>query len=181
MNGLINYFLYNSNKLLINRLYSITLLPQKLVVCKQISTTSFAFPSHQQQQQQQLHINKNCIFFYQQQQFHNNVNKIPYRNYALKSSSNAADAKLAKDIIVYKYENSRFYKVLNIFAICQFFFWIYLAHFSYTSLRDAPISKTETETEYKNKSWYEKVNLGENKYRNGISAFCLILGNQKKN
>lgn len=33
---------------------------------------------------------------------------------------------LAKDIIVYKYDNPRFFKMMNFFAISQFFFWGYL-------------------------------------------------------
>lgn len=36
---------------------------------------------------------------------------------------------LAKDIIVFKYDNPRFFKMMNFFAISQFFFWGYLGRF----------------------------------------------------
>jgi TMEM70/TMEM186/TMEM223 protein family len=32
-------------------------------------------------------------------------------------------ATLAKDVIVFKYENPRFFKLMNIFTISQLFFW----------------------------------------------------------
>lgn len=37
--------------------------------------------------------------------------------------SPAPGTNLAKDIIVYKSDNKRFYQLMNIFAISQFFFW----------------------------------------------------------
>lgn len=80
-------------------------------------------------------------------------------------------AKLVKDVIVYKYENPRFFKYLNIFAISQFLCWNYLAHFSYTSLIDAPVEKTSEDV-----SWWRKINLGENKYRNTLTIMCFIIG-----
>lgn len=47
---------------------------------------------------------------------------------------------LAKDVIVYKYENPRKFKVLNFFAISQLFFWCYLGHWSYTGMRNTKVS-----------------------------------------
>jgi TMEM70/TMEM186/TMEM223 protein family len=41
---------------------------------------------------------------------------------ASQSTSPAAGG-LAKDIVVFKYENPRFFKLLNIFTISQLFFW----------------------------------------------------------
>lgn len=99
---------------------------------------------------------------------------------------------LAKDIIVYKYENPRFFKLMNIFAISQFLFWGelsfhqlemlswksfllgYLGHWSFTSLRDAKVSE-----EVKNNddlSWWRKVNLGESKYKATIASLCVVVG-----
>lgn len=78
---------------------------------------------------------------------------------------------VVKDVILFKYDNPRFYKILNIFAICQFGFWGYLSIFAYTSLRDAPVPKDNEDT-----PWYLKINLGENKYRNTISASSFIIG-----
>lgn len=80
-------------------------------------------------------------------------------------------AKLAKDVIVFKYENPRFFKYLNIFAISQFLCWNYLGHFSFTSLRDAPVENVAEDV-----SWWRKVNLGENKYRNTLTITCFLIG-----
>lgn len=79
---------------------------------------------------------------------------------------------VTKDVILFKYENPRFYKILNIFGICQFVFWTYLSHFAFTTLRDAPVEKKE-EDELK---WYERINLGDNKYRNGITVMSFLIG-----
>lgn len=79
---------------------------------------------------------------------------------------------VTKDVILFKYENPRFYKILNIFGICQFVFWTYLSHFAFTTLRDAPVEQKDGE-ELK---WYERINLGDNKYRNGITAMSFIIG-----
>lgn len=80
-------------------------------------------------------------------------------------------AKLVKDVIVFRYENPKFFKYLNIFAICQFLCWNYLAHFSFTSLKDAPVQNVEEDA-----SWYRKINLGENKYRNTLTIMCFMIG-----
>uniref|UniRef100_A0A1I8PCE4 Transmembrane protein 223 n=1 Tax=Stomoxys calcitrans TaxID=35570 RepID=A0A1I8PCE4_STOCA len=77
-----------------------------------------------------------------------------------------------KDVILYKYENPKFFRIINIFGICQFVFWTYLSHFALTSLRDAPVEQREGEE----LAWYEKINLGENKYRNGISIISFAIG-----
>ncbi|XP_005181816.1 transmembrane protein 223 [Musca domestica] len=79
---------------------------------------------------------------------------------------------VAKDVIVYKYENPKFFKIINIFGICQFTFWTYLSHFAFTSLRDAPVEVKEGQE----LAWYERINLGENKYRNGITVMCFCIG-----
>jgi hypothetical protein len=46
---------------------------------------------------------------------------------------------LAKDIIVYKYENPRKFRLLNFFAISQFAFWCYLGQWSYTGMKDTKV------------------------------------------
>lgn len=78
---------------------------------------------------------------------------------------------VGKDVILFKYDNPRFFKVINIFAACQFLFWSYLSVFSYTTLKDAPVDPN------KDTSWWRKINLGENKYRNGIAILSFIIGN----
>ncbi|XP_058835535.1 transmembrane protein 223 [Topomyia yanbarensis] len=79
---------------------------------------------------------------------------------------------VAKDVILFKYENPRFFRVLNIFAISQFLFWGYLSHFAFTTLKDAPVPQQDTDQ----LAWYEKINLGENKFRNGITIMSFLIG-----
>lgn len=78
---------------------------------------------------------------------------------------------VTKDVILYKYINDRYYKIANLFAICQFSFWAYLSVFAFSTLRDAPVEKPEKET-----VWWRKINLGENKYKNGLSILCFTIG-----
>lgn len=79
---------------------------------------------------------------------------------------------VVKDVILFKYENPRFFKILNIFAICQYLFWNYLAYFAFTTLKDAPVEAKNEEL-----SWWRKINLGENKYRNTITIVSFLIGN----
>lgn len=81
---------------------------------------------------------------------------------------------IAKDIIIFKYDNPRFFKLMNIFAYCQFMFWCYLGHFAYTELRDTPVDPDIIGDEAS--SWWQKLNLGEDKYRIGMTVFCLGVG-----
>ena len=39
------------------------------------------------------------------------------------SSTPGNNSSLAKDVIVFKYDNPRFFHIMNAFAISQFFFW----------------------------------------------------------
>lgn len=78
---------------------------------------------------------------------------------------------VSKDVILFKYENPKFFKMLNIFALCQLFFWTYLSHFAFTTLKDAPAIQGEHDA-----PWYRRINLGENKYRNTITVFCFLIG-----
>ncbi|KAL3285406.1 hypothetical protein HHI36_019508 [Cryptolaemus montrouzieri] len=76
---------------------------------------------------------------------------------------------VVKDVILFKYDNPKFYLVLNLFAIAQFGFWSYLSLTAYETLRDVPGDKTAD-------SWWKRINLGENKYRNTIATLCFIIG-----
>lgn len=82
------------------------------------------------------------------------------------------NTQITKDVILYKYENPNFFKIINIFGFSQFLFWTYLSHFAFTTLRDAPVEQQEG----KELAWYEKLNLGENKYRNGITIVSFLIG-----
>lgn len=86
------------------------------------------------------------------------------------SSTVDVNTNVVKDVILFKYDNPKHYKWLNIFSVCQFGFWSYLSYFSFTTLRDAPVDPDSDAT------WWRKINLGENKYRNGITLSAFLIG-----
>jgi len=81
---------------------------------------------------------------------------------------------ITKDVVLYNHDNARFHRVLNIFAVAQFFFWMYTAQFAATTLRDIPVNKDSLTSD--DLPWYRKINLGENKFRNGITILCVTVG-----
>ncbi|XP_046736628.1 transmembrane protein 223 [Diprion similis] len=79
---------------------------------------------------------------------------------------------LSADTILYKNENRKLFKLLNIFGISQLIFWSYLAHFIYTMLKDVPISKSEVEE----LPWWRTINFGEKKMRTALSICTFLIG-----
>lgn len=67
--------------------------------------------------------------------------------------------------------------MMNIFTISQLFFWGYLAHWTFTGLKDTKVSEEESDNE--DLSWWRRVNLGEKKYKNTIAIGCLAVGRLK--
>ncbi|KAH8389705.1 transmembrane protein 223 [Drosophila serrata] len=104
------------------------------------------------------------------------ISKSPVLPTIKRFSSQAApfdvSTSVSKDIILFKYENPRFYKMLNFFGVCQFVFWTYLSHFAFTTLKDAPVVENPGD----DLKWYQRINLGDNKYRNGITACSFLIG-----
>lgn len=49
------------------------------------------------------------------------------------------ESNLSKDVIVFKYENPRKFRLLNFFAFSQLFFWSYLAQWSFSEMRDVKV------------------------------------------
>lgn len=90
------------------------------------------------------------------------------------SSSVDVNTNVAKDVILFKYENPKFFKMLNLFSFCQFGFWSYLSLFSFQTLRDAPAS------EELDASWFRRINLGENKYKNTIAVSAFMIGKVRR-
>ncbi|XP_018567695.1 transmembrane protein 223 [Anoplophora glabripennis] len=76
---------------------------------------------------------------------------------------------VVKDVILYKHPNDRFFKIVNLFAICQFGFWTYLALFAFTNLKDVPVDDKE-------EKWWRKVNLGDTKYRTTFTIISFLIG-----
>lgn len=87
------------------------------------------------------------------------------------TSALEVNTKVVKDVILYRYDNPKFFRIVNIFALCQFGFWTYLSHFAFTTLKDAPVPKDAD-----NLPWWRKINLGENKYRNTLTVMSFLIG-----
>ncbi|XP_014286494.1 transmembrane protein 223 [Halyomorpha halys] len=94
-------------------------------------------------------------------------NYAPHSQELLKLNTN-----VVKDVILFKYDNPKYFKYITYFGVSQFIFWMYLSHFAFTTLRDAPVPKEGRE----NLPWWRRINLGEQKYRNGITLFCGVVG-----
>ncbi|KAH8369936.1 hypothetical protein KR093_001513 [Drosophila rubida] len=104
------------------------------------------------------------------------THKLPALTTPIRTQSSRAafdmSTNVPKDVMLFKYENPRFYNMLNFFGVCQFVFWTYLSHFAFTTLKDAPVVEKPGE-ELK---WYQRINLGENKYKNGITICSFLIG-----
>lgn len=99
-----------------------------------------------------------------------NINYIsPKRNFCVKVVD--TNTNVTKDVILFKYINSRYFRIVNIFSVCQFLFWTYLSTFAFSTLRDTPVEKPEEET-----VWWRKINFGENKYKNGLTILSFSVG-----
>ncbi|KAG6464908.1 transmembrane protein 223 [Manduca sexta] len=103
------------------------------------------------------------------------VNNIKTSNYSSVSTRTIHDVNtnVVKDVILFKYENPKFYTYMNIFAIVQYVFWTYLGIFAFSSLRDAPVDKSKITDDT---PWFRRINLGENKYRNTLGTVAVTVG-----
>lgn len=82
--------------------------------------------------------------------------------------------RLEKDVIVYKYNNPKYYKILNIFGLLQFVFLAGTAEFEFTQLIDLPVN--EDASSNKDLPWYQRINLGSNKMRYTMAFICGLAG-----
>lgn len=80
---------------------------------------------------------------------------------------------LPKDVILYKYENPKYFRRLNIFGISQLLFWGYLSHFVYTGLRDVPVIKMDIN----DPPWWRRINFGERTHRIALTTVTFLVGN----
>lgn len=81
---------------------------------------------------------------------------------------------LTKDVIVFKYNNPRYFKIMNFFGIVQFFFWIIFAEFTLSTLRNTPID--ENDPNFDDLPFHMRINLGENKYKYGLAITSFMIG-----
>lgn len=96
------------------------------------------------------------------------------RSYSTAAPINIDVSNLTKDVIVYKYNNPRYFKLLNIFALVQFVFWLGMVEFQLSSLRDAPVDKSVEN--FEKQPFYKKTNLGSNRYKYGLASVLFLIG-----
>lgn len=101
---------------------------------------------------------------------HNLRHIINKRNLCTNKIQLDLNTNVAKDVIIYKYDNLKFFRTANIVAYAQFCFWTYLGKQTYEHLKDIPVSPDET-------IWWRKINLGDNFYRTAISGILVFVGN----
>lgn len=97
---------------------------------------------------------------------------VNYNSYNIAHRSYQTETKIIKDVILFKYDNPRFYKYLNIFALVQFLFWAFMGKYSIASLKDVPVGEITD----KELPWWRKVNLGEGKYKHSLATISYIIG-----
>ncbi|XP_063535356.1 transmembrane protein 223 [Cydia strobilella] len=88
-------------------------------------------------------------------------------------SVHEVNTNVVKDVILYKYENPKYFKYMNVFAVVQYMFWMYLGTFAFTSLKDAPVDRSKITDDT---PWYRRINLGDNKYRNTLGGVAVLVG-----
>ncbi|KOB77739.1 Uncharacterized protein OBRU01_03614 [Operophtera brumata] len=105
----------------------------------------------------------------------NCVNTIKSASYSSVTTRTVHDVNtnVLKDVILFKYENPKFYTYMNIFAVVQYMFWTYLGIFAFSSLKDAPVDRSKID---ESTPWFRKINLGENKYRNTLGILAVVVG-----
>lgn len=107
-------------------------------------------------------------------QLTNNCLKQFVRKYSSNAPINATVQNLTKDVIIFKYENPRFFKLMNIFGVVQFFFWIIFAENTMSNMKFVPVDRESPE--FKDLPLYMKINFGENKYKWGLTIFSFVVG-----
>lgn len=75
-----------------------------------------------------------------------------------------------KDTLLFYNEQPTFYRVLNICAIIQFFFWVQMGQFTYSKMKEVDIPENE------NLPWWRRINFKDNRARIAVSATCYWLG-----
>ncbi|XP_012695583.2 transmembrane protein 223 [Clupea harengus] len=93
-------------------------------------------------------------------------------------STFSTNTAVAKDVVLFEHDRTRFFRFLALFCGGQLLFWTYLAHFAFTGLRDtrgggSEARKVRTELG----GWFSfDMNLGSNAWRFGFTVGCITIG-----
>ncbi|NXW52801.1 TM223 protein, partial [Nyctiprogne leucopyga] len=72
-----------------------------------------------------------------------------------------------KDVVLFRHERDGFFRLAGLFCAGQGIFWIYLAHFAFTTLRPTPGPGSGPD---------DPLRPRDHKWRFGFTASCLTLG-----
>lgn len=97
-----------------------------------------------------------------------------HRSHSSKAPINLNTAAIAKDLIVYKYENPRFYRIVNLFGFVQLFVLSYVSESLLHGLKNVPVDVEDQRL--KNIPSYLRVNFGENSWRYGLATGIFLTG-----
>lgn len=99
----------------------------------------------------------------------NNVDKSSINRFFSQKALDV-NTNVIKDVILYKSQNEKFFKAVNLFGIAQFGFWTYLSLTAYQTLKDIPVDETKHDV------WWRKINFGDSKWRNSLTIISFCVG-----
>ncbi|NWV30628.1 TM223 protein, partial [Grantiella picta] len=76
-------------------------------------------------------------------------------------------AALSRDVVLFRHDRSRFFRLVGLFCAGQGIFWTYLAHFAFTALRPTRAPGPGPD---------DPLRPRDNKWRFGFTASCLTVG-----
>uniref|UniRef100_UPI00398ED9AC transmembrane protein 223 isoform X2 n=1 Tax=Pristiophorus japonicus TaxID=55135 RepID=UPI00398ED9AC len=91
----------------------------------------------------------------------------------------AVSAAVPQDVLLFHHQRAGFFRLVGLFCAAQFLFWVYLAHFAFTSLKDTGYEETVLVGDRARglpKIGGLSLNLGSNKWRYGFTISCLTVG-----
>ncbi|KAJ8266186.1 hypothetical protein GJAV_G00126930 [Gymnothorax javanicus] len=83
---------------------------------------------------------------------------------------------VAKDVVLFEHDRTRFFRLLSFFCAGQLLFWTYLAHFAFTNLRETRRPPPGENTKIRAGLFGLEANLGSNTWRYGFTITCLAIG-----
>ena len=95
--------------------------------------------------------------------FHQRTSNFPIKNNEI----------FENDKLLYRFENPQHFKIMNFFALSQFFFWVYLSYTAHTTMKDVVMITENPDIDDK-LPWWRKITFG--KYKSAIATGSFILG-----
>lgn len=82
------------------------------------------------------------------------------------------NANVLNDTVIYSFKNDRFFKMMTIFGITQFLFWLNIASFTYTAAEEYQT----VETPFTEKKMWEQIMVHVKQHKTKVPIMCCIMG-----